>query len=167
MWLLVNNIHANFHLHFYFFTFHRVQMTTSTKIGQNFDRSILMDKNAGVRNLFIENEAFCLFAFLTLRVFPLPPWKEIQLLTRFLCCLWCFVYLSFGWGKRRNFVFIGDNFFKTFYTGFHSRVTEKTKTFLTLVTYYLSGVASQVSLSYCIFFVSFIGGHNYLSYYLI
>ena len=114
-----------------------------------------------------KHEAFCHFAFLTLRVFPLPPWKEIQLLTRFLCCLWCFVYLSFGWGKRRNFVFIGDNFFKTFYTGFHSRVTEKTKTFLTLVTYYLSGVASQVSLSYCIFFVSFIGGHNYLSYYLI
>ena len=33
----------------------RLQVTTSTKIGQNFDRRILMDKNAAARNLFIEN----------------------------------------------------------------------------------------------------------------
>ena len=33
----------------------RIQVTTSTKIGQNFDRRILMDKNAAARNLFIEN----------------------------------------------------------------------------------------------------------------
>ena len=32
----------------------RLQMTTSTMIGQNFDRWILMAKNAAARNLFIE-----------------------------------------------------------------------------------------------------------------
>ena len=69
----------------------RLQMTTSITIGQNVDRWMLMDKNAAARNLFTENWSF----------FSLPPRREIQLVSRFLYLL-CFVYLGFGWGKRRK-----------------------------------------------------------------
>ena len=55
-----------------------LQMTTSIKIGQNFDKWILVDKNAAARNLFIENWSLLSFAFWTLHVFPLPPLTEIQ-----------------------------------------------------------------------------------------
>ena len=94
-WRLLLSINMQkFDLHFSSFTCHRapfvtvpcsrLQLTTSTRIGQNFDGSILMDKNAAARNLFIENWSLLSLCFLTLRVFPLPPRKEIQLLTRFL-----------------------------------------------------------------------------------
>ena len=94
MWLLDNNIHCmqKFDLRISSFTCHLapfvtapcscLQMTTSIKIGQNFDRWILVDKNAAARNLFIENWSLLSFAFWTVHVFPLPPLKEIQLLKR-------------------------------------------------------------------------------------
>ena len=94
-WRLLLSINMQkFDLHFSSFTCHRapfvtvpcsrLQLTTSTRIGQNFDGSILMDKNSAARNLFIENWSLLSLCFLTLHVFPLPPRKEIQLLTRLL-----------------------------------------------------------------------------------
>ena len=64
-----------------------LQLTTLTKIGLNFDRWILMDKiaEAKLKICLPRTQAFCHFTFLTFHVFPLPPRKEIQLLTRFLC----------------------------------------------------------------------------------
>ena len=57
MWLLVNNIHkfwlASLLLRVIAPCYH-LQMTTSTKIGLNFDRWILMHKNAEARSLFTE-----------------------------------------------------------------------------------------------------------------
>ena len=106
----------------------RLQMTTSTKFGQNFDRSILIDKNA---TCLSKTEAFSHFAFLTLHVFPLPALKEIQLklLTRFLCCdvlcIWVLVEESVATLDSSMAGFV-----RTFMQGFYSRVTEKAKAFL-------------------------------------
>ena len=41
--------------------------------------------------------------------------------------LLCFVYLGFGWAKRRNWGFIDGCFCKNFHARYYSRVTEKTK----------------------------------------
>ena len=95
MWLLVNNIHAKIWLAFPLLRLTAcqksllslLQLTTSTKIGLNFERWILMAKitEAKLEICLPRTQALCHFKFLTFHVFPLPTRKEIQLLTRFLC----------------------------------------------------------------------------------
>ena len=133
-------------------------MTTSTKIGQTFDRWILMDKNAATKNLFPKTEAFCHFTlFITFHVFPLPPPKELYLLSRFLCCV--FVNLGFGRGKRRN---RGSMAVFVVHAGFYRRVKGKTKAFLISLTSF-----QELHLMWVwviAFVVSFNSGHNCLKF---
>ena len=94
MWLLVNNVLAKIGIAFPLLRVtvcHRSlfpptndNLVTSTKIGQNFDRWILMVKTHQLEICFPKTEAFCHFTFLTFHVFPLPSRKEKQLLARLL-----------------------------------------------------------------------------------
>ena len=135
-------------------------MITSTfKIGQTFDRWILMDKNAATKNLFPKTEAFCHFAFfITFHVFPLPPRKELHLLSRFLCCvllIWVLVEKSVATEVSSMAVFV-------VHAGFYRRVKGKTKAFLTSLTSF-----QELHLMWVwviAFVVSFNSGHNYLKF---
>ena len=78
----------------------------------------------------LKTEAFCHFMFLTFHVFPLPPKKELQLRSRFLSCvlfIWVLVEESIAIGVSLMAVFV-------VHASFYSRVTEKTKAFLTSLT---------------------------------
>ena len=110
--------------------------------GQNFDLWILKDKNAETRNLF---------TFSTAATERNTTATKIPLL--------CFIYLGFGWGKRHNGGFI-DGFFVV-HAGFHSRVREKTKTFLTSLTSFQELHLMWVWVTP--FFVSF-NEHNYFNF---
>ena len=78
-----------------------LQMTTSTKTGLNFDRWILMDKNAlEARNLFTENWNLLSFYVFNFQVIPLAATERTTTVIKI--PLLCFVYLGFGWGKCRN-----------------------------------------------------------------
>ena len=134
MWSLVNNIHVKMSLAFPFYASplvtapcSRLEMTTSTKIGQNFDGWMLMVKTQQVEICLSKTETFCHFAFLTLHVFLLPLRKEMHLLKKIPLYSCVFVYLGFGWAKRRNCCFIDGCFSKNFHARYYSRVKEKTK----------------------------------------
>ena len=78
MWLLVNNIHAKIWLPFVTAPCSRLQMTTSSKIGLNFDRwKILMDKNAEARKMFTENSSLLSFCFFSFSCFSTAARKQI------------------------------------------------------------------------------------------
>ena len=67
----------------------RLQMTTSTTIGQSFDRWMLTVKTQQAEICLSKTETFCHFTFLTLHVFLLPLGKEIHLLMKIPlnCCV--------------------------------------------------------------------------------
>ena len=110
MWLLVYNILAKIWLAFPLLRFnvcHRSlfpptndNLVTSTKIGQNFDRWILMDKNASARNLFFKNWSLLSFYVFNFSCFSTAVTERNITASKIA------VYLGFGWGKRRNCGFI-------------------------------------------------------------
>ena len=77
-----------------------LQMTTSIKIGQHFDRWILIDKNAATRNLFTKN--WCLLSFYVFNFSCFSTAATERNTTAIKIPLFCFIYLGFGWGKRHN-----------------------------------------------------------------
>ena len=125
--------------------------------GQNFGRWILKDKNAETRNLFTEN--WCLFSFYVINFSRFSTAATARNTTATKIPLLCFIYLGFGWGKRHNGGFI-DGFFVV-HAGFHSRVREKTKTFLTSLTSFQE--LHLMSVWVTPFFVSF-NEHNYFNF---
>ena len=121
--------------------------------------SLYVDKNAVARNLFTENwmNVFCHFMFSTFHVFPLPPRKEIQLLSRFLCCvlfIWVLVEESVTTGVS-SMAFFGVH------AGFYSRVREKTRAFLTSLTSFEELHLTWVRV---IAFVVSFNEHNYFNF---
>ena len=92
-----------------------------------------MDKNAAARNLFpeLKTEAFGHFTFfITLHVFPLPPRKELQLLSRFLRCVLLICVLV----EESVATEVSSMAVFEVHAGFYSRVKGKTKAFLTSLT---------------------------------
>ena len=125
--------------------------------GQNFDRWIWKDKNAETRNLFTEN--WCLLSFYVINFSCFSTAATERNTTATEIPLLCFIYLGFGWGKRHNGGFI-DGFFVV-HAGFHSRVREKTKTFLTSLTSFQELHLMWVWVTP--FFASF-NEHNYFNF---
>ena len=125
--------------------------------GQNFGRWILKDKNAETRNLFTEN--WCLLSFYVINFSCFSTAATERNTTATKIPLLCFIYLGFGWGKRHNGGFI-DGFFVV-HAGFHSRVREETKTFLTSLTSFQELHLMWVWVTP--FFVSF-NEHNYFNF---
>ena len=72
----------------------RLQMTTSTKIGQNFDRWILMDKDAASRNFLTENWNHLSFYFFNFSCFSTTATEKNTAAIKI--SLLCSVYLGFG-----------------------------------------------------------------------
>ena len=92
--------------------------------------------------------------------FPLPPRKEIQLLSRFLWCvlfIWVLAEDSVASGVSSIAVFV-------FHTGFYSRETEKAKAFLASLAF-RSCISVEFGLLH-FFFALFNGGHNYFKQFL-
>ena len=53
-----------------------------------------MEKTQKLKSCLSRAQAFCHFTFLNFHVFLLPPRKQIQLLTRFLCiAVYCFFWV--------------------------------------------------------------------------
>ena len=102
-----------------------LQLTTLTKIGLNFDRWILMHKNAEARSLFTENWGLLSFYIFNFSCFFTAAKER----TTIYCVLfiWILVEASIATGVSLMAVFV-------VHASFYSRVRGKTKTFLTSLT---------------------------------
>ena len=88
---------------------------------------MLMVKTKQVEICLSKTETFLSFCVFNSSCFPTAATERNRSAKEDSFVLLCFVYLAFGWAKRRNCGFIDGCFCKNFHAHYYSRVTEKPK----------------------------------------